>query len=318
MFPQQPETVPNVIERPDPGAEPFPRLEWDEWSDTCQTLHMWTQIVGKIRLKLSPMMNEWWQVPLYVTARGLTTSPIPYASRTFEIVFDFIDHQLRVFTSRGETRAIALEPRSVKSFYEELMSLLRALGIEVQIWTRPVEVNHTIRFEEDEVHASYDTSAVNRFFRALVQSDVALKAFRARFTGKASPVQFFWGTFDLAVSLFSGRPATAPPSSDLITRVAYADEQVEVGFWPGNDKLPRPAYFSFTYPAPQGIAEQPIRPSAAFWHPELKEFILLYDDVRSSESPLLAMAEFFQSTYEAGVSLAGWDRSLLERSSALS
>ncbi|HKQ70816.1 MAG TPA: DUF5996 family protein [Polyangiaceae bacterium] len=293
--------------------DPWPLLPWSEWRDTCDTLHMWTQIVGKIRLALSPMMNEWWQVPLYVTARGLTTSPIPYGLRTFEIEFDFVDHHLRVLTNDGQTKSLALVPRTVKEFHRELMAVLDAAGIGVRISRRPVEVSVAIPFDEDDLHGSYDAEAVSRFFRVLVQSDVALKAFRSRFTGKASPVQFFWGTFDLSLSLFSGRTAPAPPAADRITRVAYADEQIEFGFWPGGDKLEAPAYFAFAYPEPMGIDGEPVRPSSALWRPDLREFVLLYDDIRTKGDPRELLLTFFESTYEASAGLLGWNRSELER-----
>ena len=294
------------------GSEVLPALPWSEWRSTIDTLHMWTQIVGKVRLAYAPMMNEWWQVPLYVTSRGLTTSPIPLGARSFEISFDFIDHNLSIVTSQGGAKVLPLMPRSVKDSHSEFTSAMKALGIEVNIWTRPVEVKNPIPFEQDELHASYDPEFVRKFHDVLVHTDMALKSFRAKFTGKASPVQFFWGTFDLSVALFSGRASAVTPR-DRITRVAFADEQIECGFWPGDERLEAPAYFSFAYPEPRTLGEGHVRPPAAWWHDELREFVVLYDDVRKADSPTEALAQFFESTYEAAADLLGWNRSELER-----
>jgi len=298
--------------------EEWPSLPYEAWKDTCETLHMWTQIVGKIRLKLSPMLNHWWQVPLYVTARGLTTSPIPYGRRLFEIDFDFIDHRLGLRTSEGAIERVTLAPRSVADFYAELMARLRELGIEVTIWTRPVEVPDPIPFEADREHASYDAEAAQRCWRILAQTDRVLKAFRSRFIGKCSPVHFFWGSFDMAVTRFSGRRAPEHPGgisnlADWVVREAYSHEVSSCGFWPGSGALPAPAFYAYAYPEPTGFKDVPSRPGAAFYSPELREFILRYDDVRTADDPDAALLDFLQSTYEAAADLAGWDRSSLER-----
>jgi hypothetical protein len=294
-------------------VEVWPSLPLEEWKDTYATLHMWTQIVGKIRLTQSPPINHWWQVPLYVTARGLTTSPIPYETRTFQIDFDFIDHQLLINTSDGVTKTIALEPRSVADFYREFMATLRALKIEVEIRATPDEVQNPIPFAEDREHASYDPEYANRFWRILVQASGVFEEFRARFIGKCSPVHFFWGSFDLAVTRFSGRPAPERPGADQITREAYSHEVISHGFWPGGGAIKGPAFYSYTAPAPEGLEKAAIRPGEAFYSQEMSEFLLMYDDMRKADSPRLALMDFLQSTYEAGASLAKWDRASLER-----
>ncbi len=273
-------------------------------------------MVGKIRLVQTPLVNHWWNVPLYVSARGLTTSPMPYEDRIFEIEFDFIDHQLVIKCSDGASRTLALRPQSVADFYAEVMSALGELGIEVKIWTMPVEVPDPIRFEDDHDHASYDADYVNRFWRALVSMDEVLKEFRARFIGKVSPVHFFWGSFDMAVTRFSGRPAPERDGADVITREAYSHEVISHGWWPGNKDM-EAAFYSYTTPEPAGLAEAisqgKVRPEKTFYQPELKEFFLSYDDVRNAASPEQALMEFCQTTYEAGAELAGWDRAALER-----
>lgn len=290
----------------------WPILKFEEWQDTLATLHMWTQVVGKIRLARSPLVNHWWNVPLYVSARGLTTSAIPYADRIFEIEFDFIDHRLLIKCSDGAATALALRPQSVADFYAEVMATLRGLGLEVKIWTMPVEVPNPIRFEADTQHAAYDAEYANRFWRALVEMDKVLQEFRGRFIGKCSPVHFFWGSFDMAVTRFSGRPAPERPGADLITREAYSHEVISHGFWPGNSGM-QAAFYSYTAPEPAGLAQAQVRPPETFYSAEMKEFFLLYDDVRKSDSPGDALMEFLQSTYEAGANLAGWDRAALER-----
>lgn len=292
---------------------PWPLLPLKAWQDTYVTLHMWTQIVGKIRLALSPTINHWWHVPLYVTSRGLTTSPIPLGSQSFEIIFDFIDHNLLVQTSGGATKALALIPRSVADFYQELMAILRSLAIEVQIHGKPDEVPNPIPFAEDHEHAAYDADAVNRFWQILVQTDLVFKAFRGRFLGKCSPVHFYWGSFDLAVTRFSGRPAPERPAADPITREAYSHEVISHGFWPGGGLISGPAFYSYTAPEPNGLSQAAIRPPAAFYSSDLSEFLLMYEDVRNADSPQQALLEFLQSTYEAGANLAHWDRVALER-----
>ena len=297
-------------------AERWPALPLEAWKETCDTLHMWTQIVGKVRLALSPPMNHWWHVPLYVTARGLTTSPIPVRGeqgRIFEVEFDFIDHNLLILTSDGATKAMPLIPRSVASFYQEFMASLRSLGIEVKINTLPSEVKNPVPCDQDEVHASYDPVYANRFWRILVQTDTVMKQYRSHFIGKCSPVQFFWGSFDLALTFFSGRRAPAHPGADSITQEATSHEEISCGFWPGDDHFPTPAFYSYTSPAPVGLETAPLRPAAAFYSQEMGEFLLRYDDVRSAPSPEQALLDFLQSSYEAGASLAHWDREALER-----
>jgi hypothetical protein len=294
-------------------VETWPSLPYAEWKDTYDTLHMWTQVVGKIRLTLSPMVNHWWQVALYVTPRGLTTSPIPHGDRTFEIQFDLVDHVLSVETSDGATRYMSLYPRTVADFYRELMSILRALGMEVQIFTKPQEVPDPIPFEQDTVHASYDTDCANRFLRILVENDSVFKEFRGRFIGKASPVMFYWGSFDLSMARFSGRRAPERPGADHIQREAGSHEYICAGFWPGSGSLLAPAYYSYTHPEPPGLREAPVRPDGAHFDSQMGEFILLYDDVRNAPNPRAALLDFLQSTYEAGADLGKWDRAALER-----
>lgn len=295
------------------AVELWPALPFEAWKDTCETLHMWTQIVGKVRLELSPYMNHWWQVPLYVTARGLTTSPIPYNDRIFEVNFDFIDHNLLILTSDGTTKAIPLIARTVAEFYQEFMASLRSLGIQVQINTLPCEVAHPIRCDQDDIHASYDPAYAHRFWRILAQTDKVLKEYRSFFIGKCSPVHFFWGSFDLAVSVFSGRRAPERPGADHITREAYSHEVISCGFWPGSEQFNKPAFYSYTSPAPAGLDKAPIRPSSAFYSPEMSEFFLLYDDMRNAAAPAQALLDFCHSAYEAGANLAHWDREALER-----
>ncbi len=291
----------------------WPPLPLSEWRDTCETVHMWTQIVGKVRMELSPPLNHWWHVPLYVTARGLTTSTIPYGWRVFQVDFDFIDHDLRIETSSGSTESMPLKPMAVADFYREFMSRLGSLGIDAHINTTPNEVPTPIPFTEDRTHKSYDPDQVHRFWRALVSADTVFKEFRSRFLGKSSPVQFYWGSFDLAVTRFSGRLAPARPGADSITREAYSHEVCSAGFWPGSGDIQDAAFYSYTAPPPAGLSEAPVRPSSAFYHKGLGEFLLMYDEVRKSPSPRETLLEFLQSTYEAGANLAGWDRKALER-----
>jgi len=291
----------------------WPALPYEEWRDTYETLHMWTQIVGKIRLALSPMVNHWWHVTLYVTPRGLTTSPIPYGNRTFEIDFDFIDHTLAVQTSDGQVRYVGLHPRTVADFYRELMAVLRSLGIEVTINTLPQEVANPIACDIDTVHASYDEEYVGRLRHILLNTDSVFKEFRGRFIGKSSPVHFFWGAFDLAVTRFSGRRAPERAGADNVQREAYSHECNSAGFWPGSGSLIEPAYYAFMYPVLPGIETAPIRPEGAYFDRELGEFILPYDVVRKTSNPRETLLEFLQSAYGAGADLAGWDRSSLER-----
>jgi hypothetical protein len=290
----------------------WPPLLRREWQDTCETLHMWTQVVGKVRLALSPHFNHWWEVPLYVNARGLTTSTIPYQSDNFEVQFDFIDHKLEILTSQGQVRALPLATRSVAAFYAEFMASLRSLGFEVKIWPMPVEIPNPIRFDQDRIHASYDPEYAHRFWRILAAVDTVLKEFRAGFIGKASPVHFFWGSFDLAVSRFSGRRAPPRPSADAITQKAYSHEVSSAGFWPGSGDVQEAAFYSYIVPEPAGFSISHIVPEHAFYHPGLHEFILMYDTVRTAGSPRDRLLEFLQSTYEAGARLGRWDREALE------
>jgi len=295
----------------------WPELPYADWQDSCATLHLWTQIVGKIRLALAPPVNHWWHVPLYLTSRGLTTSPMPYDGRTFQIDFDFVDHVLRIATSDGRRESLALVPRSVADFHKEVMGRLRALGLDMRIWPVPVEIADPIPFEQDQIHASYDPVQVNRFWRALAQIDQVFAVFRSRFIGKASPVHFFWGSFDHAVTRFSGRRAPPPPSNpqipDTINREAYSHEVSSCGFWPGNGGFGQAAFYSYAYPQPAGFGEAPIQPSAAYYSKEIGEFILPYDAVRQAASPRDTLLEFLQSTYAAAADLAKWDRAALER-----
>ncbi len=300
------------------AEQSWPALPFIGWQDTCATLHMWTQVVGKIRLALEPMVNHWWQVPLYVTASGLTTSPIPYKSRSFQIDFDFCRHVLVITTSDPLRMEFALAPYSVAEFYERVMRALRDLGIEVKIWTMPVEVADAVPFEQDHDHKSYDADAAQRFWRVLVQTDRVMKQFRAGFTGKVSPVHFFWGSFDMAVTRFSGR--TAPPHpggmpnlGDWVAREAYSHEVSSCGFWPGNGGFGKAAFYSYAYPAPIGFADAPLRPDAAYFDKNLQEFVLDYDDVRVSADPDAALMAFFESTYAAAADAGNWDRAALER-----
>ena len=291
----------------------WPELPLEAWQDTYATLHMWTQVVGKVRLALSPLVNHWWEVPLYVTARGLSTSVIPYGDGNFEIEFDFIQHRLLISTSDGQSKELLLRPQSVADFYAEFMSALSALGIEVTIWTMPVEVPNPIRFEKDTQHASYSPEYAQRFWKILVACDSIFKEFRASFIGKVSPVHFFWGSFDLCVTRFSGRRAPERPGADAVTREAYSHEVISAGFWPGGGGIEGPAFYVYAAPEPAGFAEQKMNPDAAFYHPEMKEFLLMYEDVRRAPSPREVLLEFLQSTYEAGANLAKWDRKELER-----
>ena len=295
------------------GLDPWPALPLDEWEDTRATLHMWTQIVGKIRLVQSPLVNHWWQVPLYVTPRGLTTSIIPHGVRSFEITFDFIDHKLLIQTGEGVTRVMALAPRSVADFYTELMATLGSLDLPVTIHTTPNELDDPIPFPEDRQHASYDADYAQRHWRVLLQVDRVFKQFRARFIGKCSPVHFFWGSFDLAVTRFSGRRAPEIPDADAITREGYSHEVISHGFWPGSGNVLAPSFYSYTAPEPAGFAAADVRPATSYYNSETTQFILRYDDVRRAARPEQVLMEFLQSTYEAGASLARWDRAALER-----
>lgn len=295
-------------------SQRWPALPLAEWKDTYATLHMWTQIVGKIRLALCPNINHYWGTALYVTARGLTTSPMPYAKGVFEINFDFVAHELGITTSTGESRAFRLMPRTVAEFYFELMSALSSLGIEVKVWAMPVEVPRPVRFNLDEAHKSYDPEYAQRFWRILTSVDVVLKEFRARFIGKVSPVHFFWGSFDLAVTRFSGRRAPERPDADPITREAYSHEVISHGFWPGDGEIIKDAaFYAYAAPEPEGFKSQRVLPAKAFYSGEKNEFFLMYDDVRLANSPEQALLDFCESTYEAGATLGNWNRAELDR-----
>jgi hypothetical protein len=295
---------------------PWPELRWDDWKDTAATLHMWTQIVGKTRLELAPLQNHWWNVPLYLSARGLTTSAMPYRGEMLEIEFDFVSHDLRFRMSTGSILSVPLRPQSVASFYAEYQRCLATLGVDVTINAVPVEIADPIPFAEDEVHHSYDPVYAHRFWRILSSADLIFTRFSSDFIGKKSPVHFFWGSFDLAVSRFCGRTAPQRAGADAITREAYSHEVISAGFWPGNGGFGTAAFYCYTAPTPAGLDQQQAQPDAAYFDPKLGEFLLRYDDVRSSASPEDTVMKFLQSTYEAGANLAKWDRTSLERSAA--
>ena len=299
--------------------EQWPALPLAEWSDTYATLHMWLQIVGKVRLAQSPWVNHSWHVTLYVTPRGLTTSPIPHGERTFEIEFDFVEHALRVTTRDARVTAFPLEPQSVASFYAKLTSALAGLGIDVRISRKPNEVADPIRFDLDETHCHYDADYANRFWRILVQADRVFRIFRAGFVGKCSPVHVFWGAADIAVTRFSGRaapphPGGVPHLPDWVAREAYSHEVSSCGFWPGSGPVAYPAFYSYAYPEPAGFAEAPVEPREACYSTDLREFILPYDAVRLSDTPDETLLAFLETTYAAAADLARWDRKALERS----
>ena len=294
----------------------WPALPFQEWKETCATLHMWTQIVGKVRLALAPWTNHSWHVTLYLTARGLTTSPIPFGAGAFEIRFDFVAHELRLLTSEGQLKVIALAPQTVAQFYHTVSEALRDLGIEVHIGMTPNEIEDAIPFDQDNKHASYDPEYANRFWRVLLQSDRVFKEFRAGFCGKCSPVHFFWGSFDLAVTRFSGRrapqhPGGVPHLPDAVTREAYSHEVSSLGFWPGNEMMPEPIFYSYAYPEPKGFPDAKVQPSAATYNAQLKEFVLPYEAVRQAAAPDQALLDFARSTYDAASTLGNWDRAAL-------
>ena len=291
----------------------WPNLPFAEWEGTCDTLHMWTQIVGKTRLALTPLENHWWNVPLYVTPRGLTTSAIPYGPGAFSIDFDFVAHKLWFKTSDGREHSMGLYPRSVADFYSEYMVSLRSLGIEVRIHRTPVEFDDVTPFDKDQHHASYDAEYVERFQRILINCERAFKQFRSGFLGKCSPVHFFWGSFDLAVTRFSGRPAPQREGIDPVTREAYSHEVASCGFWPGDRRFKQAAFYAYSAPSPAELDGEPVRPAAAYWDKQLGEFILKYSDVRTAPAPDQAILDFCESAYEAGAKLAQWDRALLDR-----
>jgi hypothetical protein len=297
--------------------EVWPALPLADWSDTCATLHLYTQIIGKIRLQQSPWLNHCWHVTLYVTSRGLTTSPIPYDTRTFQIDLDFVGHAVTLASSDGDVGGLALQAESVAAFYRRLMDEMDRLDLHVEINKKPNEVPQAIPFDRDDVHRAYDREYAQRFWRVLVQADRVFKRFRARFIGKCSPVHFFWGAPDLAVTRFSGRraprhPGGVPNLPDWVTRDAYSHEVSSCGFWPGGGAVPYPAFYAYAYPEPAGFAQARVEPQHAFYSPELREFILAYDVVRGAESPDQVLLDFMQTTYEAAANLAQWDRASLE------
>jgi hypothetical protein len=291
----------------------WPALPLAEWKDTCDTLHMWMQVVGKVRLELSPHVNHWWEVPLYVNARGMTTSPIPYPGGIFEVQFDFVDHKLEIVTSWKERKTLHLYTRTVAGFYREFLDALQSLGIEVKLWPMPVEVPNPIRFDQDVTHSRYDPEYAHRFWRLMVTLDTIFKEFRARFIGKVSPVHFFWGSFDLAVTRFSGRRAPERQGADKITREAYSHEVISAGWWPGGGGVADAAFYVYAAPEPGGFPQAAISPKGAYYHPDLKEFILSYNDARAATDPKAAVLEFLESTYDAGARLGNWDREALEK-----
>lgn len=308
-----------MSQTPSPNGNPWPALPYVEWRQTYETLHRWSQIVGKTRLALEPMVNHWWEVPLYLSARGFTTSAMPYGSAgVVEIEFDFLDHQLTFRTSEGARQSMALISRSVADFYKEYREILGSLGVGARIWPVPVELPDALPFLDDQIHATYDPVMAERFWRVLIRVDRVFKTFRGRYVGKASPVHLFWGAMDLAVSRFSGR--TAPPHpggmpnvGDWVMREGYSHEVSSAGFWPGAEALPEPVIYSYVYPTPPGFGEAPVRPAAAYYHQQMGEFVLPYEAVRTAPDPEAAILDFLQSTYEAAANTAGWDRKALER-----
>jgi hypothetical protein len=297
--------------------EAWPELPLAKWKDTYATLHMWTQIVGKVRLALGPPINHFWGTALYVSARGLTTSTIPYTDGVFEIRFDFVAHMLEISTSRGENRSFRLTPRTVAEFYDELMGALRSLDIEVKVWPMPVEVPRPIRFTADESHSAYDPEYAHRFWQILVSVEKVFWEFRSRYIGKSSPVHFFWGSFDLAMTRFSGRRAPERSDADAITKEAYSHEVISVGFWPGDGEVIKDAaFYAYAAPEPAGFKEANVRPEKAFYSREKSEFFLMYDDVRTAKNPEQVLMDFCQSTYVAGANAGDWDRANLEAGEA--
>ncbi len=296
----------------------WPVLPLASWRETKDTLHLWTQIVGKIRLALAPMVNHWWQVTLYVDARGLTTSAMPYNGQAVEVRFDFLNETLCIETSAGGRRDVALAPRSVADFYHETMGALHALGVPVSIHARPVELPDVIPFDQDEIHGAYDAGAAREFWRVLIQANRLLHVFRSGFLGKCSPVHFWWGSFDLSCTRFSGRrapphPGGVPNCPDYVTREAYSHECISAGWWPGGGVVDEPAFYAYAYPEPAGCAAAPILPAAGAYHPVLREWILPHDAVRTADESDRALLAFFNSTYDTAATLGRWDRAALER-----
>lgn len=299
-------------------TEAWPELPYTDWQDTCTTLHLWSQIIGKVRLVQTPWINHSWHVPFYLSARGLTTSPISHGDRLFECEFDFLGHRLWIRTAEGPSSSVVLEPKSVAEFYNQVLEAFADLDLNIRIHTMPSEIPDAIPFERDTEHHAYDHEYAIRFWHVLLEVDRVFKQFRSRFSGKCSPVHFFWGSFDLAVTRFSGReapphPGGVPNFPDWVAREAYSHEVSSAGFWPGGGGIDYPAFYSYAYPAPEGFAQAEVRPTGAFYSQELGEFILPYDEVRTASSPDEVLLEFLQSTYEAAADLGHWDRGALER-----
>ena len=298
------------------NTDPWPDLAYANWRDTALTLQLWTQIIGKVRLSLAPWLNHGWQTALYVTARGIGTSPIPYQGENLELEFDFIGHRLVARTSQGETETLPLEPQTVAAFYRRVMDLLARLGVMVSINEMPNEIANAIRFSQDHAHAAYDAAAAHRFWRVLMQVDRVFKLFRSGFLGKASPVHFFWGSFDLAVTRFSGRtapphPGGVPNLPDAVAREAYSHEVSSAGFWPGSDAFPHAAFYSYAYPEPKGFRDKKV-PQSAYFDPKLGEFILRYDELQAAPDPDALLLDFLSTTYAAAADCGHWDRAALE------
>lgn len=291
----------------------WPELPWNDWSETADTLHMWTQIVGKTRLALTPLQNHWWNVPLYITARGLSTSAMEYGGDVLDIEFDFVEHALRMRLGSGKNVSLALRPKSVAEFYREYLQCLEGLGVSVKIWPMPVEIQKPIRFDLDTQHSSYDPEYAHRFWQILVRSEYVFRAWAPGFLGKVSPIHFFWGSFDFAVTRFSGRVAPRREGADSIQREAYSHEVISAGFWPGNGGYGAAAFYCYAAPVPDGLSEKRISPATAIWDKTLGEYIFKYDDVRLQASPEKALLEFLNSAYGSAADSAKWDRGLLER-----
>lgn len=301
-----------------PGQQAWPSLPLTEWKDTLDTLHRWLQMIGKTRLALASPVNHWWHVTLYLTARGLGTSAMPYGDRTVEVDLDFLDHRLIVRTSDGRTGELQLEPRTVADFYRSYLGLLESLDLPVRIRPVPSEMEDTLRFTDDRQHGAYDGNAVTRCWQILGGTSRVLQKFRGGFIGKCSPIHFFWGAFDLACTRFSGRTAPTHPGGvpnlpDRVAREAYSHECISAGWWPGGGPLAEPAFYTYIYPEPAGFPDTRVRPTEAYYHPDLREFVLPYEVVRRARRPDEILLEFFQTAYEAAADLAGWDRQSLER-----
>lgn len=294
--------------------EEWPELPYEAWVDTRDTLHMYLQVIGKIRLALTPREPQWANVPLYLTARGLTTSPMWGAQAGFDVDIDFIDHQVVIADTEGQVERIALTSRPVADFYKDMLDRLRSIDVQVQIWPTPSEVPDPIPFPQDTVHTTYDPKWASRFWHVLSRVDLIFKEHRARFWGRSSPVHFFWGGFDLAYTRFSGRPAEPPSGADLIMRLSEDAEQVSAGFWPGDSAFPDPAFYAYAYPKPEGLENEPVQPTGTAWNPKMGEFILTYSDARRTGDVRAAILQFLETTYNAGASRLGWDPALVRSS----